>query len=155
VHTRSRARVRASALIVLLLSVLGSLAVSTPADASTWRSQVPGYAANFRGDPYHWGSAGPNRFDCSGYTLYVFRHFGKSLPHSSAQQYSSTHHIAKNEKQPGDLLFFRSSKGRVDHVGIYAGDGRFIHAPNAGSVVSYAYLDAPYYRSHFVGAGRF
>ncbi len=55
---------------------------------------------------------------------------------------------------PGDLVFFRTSARRVDHVGIYAGEGKFIHAPHAGQVVSYAYLDDPYYRAHFVSAGR-
>ena len=158
-QSRLRARSRASALVILLVSLLGSLAVQTgtasAAQASTWRSQVPAYAANFRGDPYHWGSAGPNRFDCSGFTLYVFRHFGKSLVHSSAQQYSQTHHIAKNQKQPGDLLFFRNSSGRISHVAIYAGPSRqratlnqpmMWHAPHSGDVVKLA----PIYSSNYV-----
>ncbi|MFN2539207.1 MAG: C40 family peptidase, partial [Mycobacteriales bacterium] len=114
--SRSRARSCASALVVLFVSLFGSLAVASPAHAGSWRSQVPSYAANFRGDPYHWGAAGPSRFDCSGYTLYVYRHFGKSLPHNSAQQYSVMHHVAKNQKVPGDLLFFRNSSGRISHV---------------------------------------
>jgi cell wall-associated NlpC family hydrolase len=155
VHTPNRARLRASALVVLLLSVLGSLAVATPADASTWRSQVPGYAANFRGSPYQWGAAGPSRFDCSGYTLSVYRHFGKSLAHSSAQQYGQTHHVAKNQKVAGDLLFFRNSSGRISHVAIYAGPSRqratlnkpmMWHAPHSGDVVKVV----PIYSSNYV-----
>jgi cell wall-associated NlpC family hydrolase len=144
VPSRPRARVRASALVVLLASLLGSVAVASPAQAGSWRSEVPHFAANFRGDPYHWGSAGPDRFDCSGYTLYVYRHFGKSLPHSSAQQYSVMHHVAKNQKVPGDLLFFRNSSGRISHVAIYAGVSHasatdnqpmMWHAPHTGDVV--------------------
>lgn len=152
--SRPRARSRASALIVLLASLLGSLAVATPADAGSWRSQVPSYAANFRGDPYHWGAAGPDRFDCSGYTLYVYRHFGKSLPHNSSQQYSVMHHVPKNEKVPGDLLFFRNSSGRISHVSIYAGPSRMEatrnqpmmwHSPHSGDVVKVA----PLYSSNY------
>jgi cell wall-associated NlpC family hydrolase len=155
VLSRPRARVRASALVVLLVSLLGSLAVASPAQAGSWRSEVPHYAANFRGDPYHWGSAGPSRFDCSGYTLYVYRHFGKSLPHSAAQQYSVMHHVAKNQKVPGDLLFFRNSSGRISHVAIYAGPSRasstynepmMWHAPHTGDVVKVV----PLYSSNYV-----
>jgi len=151
-----RARARASALLVLLLSVLGSLTVASPAEASTsWRSQVPSYAANFRGDPYQYGSAGPNRFDCSGYTLYVYKHFGKSLPHNAAQQYASMHHVAKNDKVAGDLLFFRNSSGRISHVAIYAGPSRqqatlnkpmMWHSPHTGDVVKVV----PIYSSSYV-----
>ncbi len=142
--SRMRARSRASALLVLLVSALGSLIVASPAEAGSWRSSVPSYAANFRGDPYQWGSAGPNRFDCSGYTLYVYKHFGKSLPHNAAQQYASMAHVAKSQKQPGDLLFFRNSSGRISHVAIYAGPSRqratlnkpmMWHSPHSGDVV--------------------
>ena len=152
--TRNRARSRASALLVLLASVLGSLAVASPAEASSWRSQVPSYAANFRGDPYVWGAAGPDRFDCSGYTLYVYRHFGKSLPHNSSQQYAVMHHVAKNQKVPGDLLFFRNSSGRISHVAVYAGPSRqpstynkpmMWHAPHSGDVVKVV----PIYSSNY------
>jgi cell wall-associated NlpC family hydrolase len=62
--------------------------------------------------------------------------------------------VKREELTPGDLVFFRTTARRVDHVGIYAGEGRFIHAPRSGHVVSYSYLDDPYYRAHFVSAGR-
>lgn len=150
-----RTRLRASALVVLLLSLLGSLSVASPADASSWRSEVPRYAANFRGHAYQWGAAGPSRFDCSGYTLYVYRHFGKSLPHSSSQQYSEMHHVPKNQKVPGDLLFFRNSSGRISHVAIYAGastasatrdEPMMWHSPHSGDVVRLAEI----YSSNYV-----
>ena len=155
--SRPRARARASALLLLLVSLLGSLVVGTasPASASSWRSQVTAYADDFRGSPYQWGAAGPSRFDCSGYTLYVYRHFGKSLPHNSSQQYSVMHHVAKNQKVPGDLLFFRNSSGRISHVAIYAGPSRqqatlnkpmMWHAPHTGDVVKVQ----PIYSSNYL-----
>lgn len=148
--TRPRARARASALLVLLSALLGSLLVASPAEASGWRSEVPTYAAKFHGDPYKYGAAGPTRFDCSGYTLYVYRHFGKSLPHNASQQYSQMHHVTKSQKVPGDLIFFRNSSGRISHVAIYAGvrNGHQMmwHSPHSGDVVKYV----PIYSSNYL-----
>jgi cell wall-associated NlpC family hydrolase len=112
-------------------------------------------AARFLGTPYRYGGDSPQGFDCSGLVFYSFEQAGLKVPRTAADQRKAAEHVRRSNLEPGDLLFFRSSKGRIDHVGIYAGDGRFIHAPNAGSVVSYAYLDQPYYRSHYVSAGRF
>jgi cell wall-associated NlpC family hydrolase len=156
VPSHQRTRVRASALLVLLVSLFGSLAVSTPAHAAgSWRSEVPAEASKHRGNPYQYGAAGPTRFDCSGFTMYIYRHFGKSLPHNSSQQYSVMHHVAKNQKTPGDLLFFRNSSGRISHVAIYAGPSHasstlnkpmMWHAPHTGDVVKLA----PIYSSNYV-----
>lgn len=148
---RTPLRLRASALLVLLLSLLGSLVVSRPADAAiSWRSQVPAEAAKHRGAPYQWGAAGPTRFDCSGLTLYVYRHFGKSLPHNAASQYAVMHHVSRWNKTKGDLLFFRNSTGRISHVAIYAGtwSGRewMWHAPHSGTVVKLV----PVYSSNYL-----
>jgi cell wall-associated NlpC family hydrolase len=127
---------RASALVLLLGSLFGAIASASPAEATgSWRSQVPTQAAHFKGDPYHYGAAGPHAFDCSGFTMFVYRHFHKSLPHNAAAQFRSMHQVAKNEKVPGDLLFFRNSSGRISHVAIYAGNGNMWHAPHTGTVV--------------------
>ena len=108
------------------------------------------------GTPYRYGGESPAKgFDCSGLVYYSFDKLGVKVPRTAADQRKAAEKIGQDDLEPGDLVFFRSSKGRVDHVGIYAGEGRFIHAPNAGKVVSYAYLDDPYYRKHFVSAGRF
>jgi cell wall-associated NlpC family hydrolase len=113
-------------------------------------------AARLLGTPYRFGGDSPKRgFDCSGLVFYSFEQVGLKVPRTAADQRKAAERVKRSSLEPGDLVFFRSSKGRVDHVGIYAGDGRFIHAPNSGSVVSYAYLDDPYYRSHYVSAGRF
>ena len=149
--THSSAR-RTPALLLVLASLLSSLAFGTftaaPADAATIvGSRVVIEASHHKGAPYKWGAAGPTRFDCSGFTMYVFRKFGRSLPHNAAQQYNAVRHIAKTSEQVGDLLFFRSN-GRITHVAIYAGKHRMWHAPHTGSYVEMARI---YSTSYFVG----
>jgi len=101
------------------------------------------------GKPYVWGAAGPNSFDCSGFTLYVWKNgAGVSLPHNSAAQYNVTTHISMSSIQPGDLVFYGSP---IHHVALYVGNGQIIHAPHSGGVVEY---DSVYYWDALVGAGR-
>ncbi|HTL24785.1 MAG TPA: NlpC/P60 family protein, partial [Mycobacteriales bacterium] len=130
----SRARLRASALLLLLSASFGVVATATPASAAltTYQSRVMTEAARHKGQPYVYGWAGPTKFDCSGFTLYVFGRFGKRLPHNSARQYGVVHHIGTSHRQVGDLIFFRDSSGHIYHVGIYAGSGRIWHAPHSG-----------------------
>jgi cell wall-associated NlpC family hydrolase len=134
------------------------IGLSFPAqvEPATDGEKVVSIAAKYLGTPYRYGGESPRKgFDCSGLVFYSFEQLGQKVPRTAAAQRKAAERVSRDDLEPGDLVFFRSSKGRVDHVGIYAGDGRFIHAPNSGSVVSYAYLDDPYYRSHFVSAGRF
>ena len=136
----SRGRLRASALLLLLAGAFGLLAsTAAPAQAMTsYQYHVLQEAARHKGQAYQYGAAGPTRFDCSGFTLYVFGRFGKRLPHSSSMQYSAVRHISKSYRQPGDLIFLKNSSGRIYHVGIYAGSGKMWHAPRSGSVVKLA-----------------
>ena len=99
------------------------------------------------GEPYHWGSAGPSSFDCSGLTMYAWGKAGVSLPHSSRQQYAALPHVARAALQPGDLVFFGSP---IHHVGIYVGAGRMVDAPSSGRTVRVSGID----RRDYVGAGR-
>ena len=145
-HTPARARLRASALLVALTALTGLQAA--PAEASTYTSRVVNEAAHHRGQPYVYGANGPTKFDCSGFTQYVFSRFGKRLPHNSAQQYGVVHHVAKANLAVGDLIFFKSSSGRIGHVGIYAGSGKMWHAPKSGDVVK---LAAVYSSNYVVG----
>lgn len=92
-------------------------------------------AARQRGKPYRWGAAGPHAFDCSGYTAYVFRRVGRRLPHTSRGQYATVAHLPRAAKSPGDLIFNYDARGRIYHVGIYAGAGRIWHAPGRGDSV--------------------
>ena len=142
----SQARVRVPALLLALFTSLGVLGVASPAQASTYQAAVVNEAAHHKGQPYVYGAAGPTRFDCSGYTLYVFSRFGKRLPHNSAQQYGAVRHISKGSLAVGDLLFFRNSSGRISHVAIYAGSGRMWHSPHSGTVVKLASV----YSSNYV-----
>jgi cell wall-associated NlpC family hydrolase len=99
------------------------------------------------GDPYAWGAAGPNAFDCSGLTMYAWAAAGVSLPHSSSAQYSAVRHVAISDLQPGDLVFYYSP---ISHVGIYIGGGRIIDAPYPGLNVHVTGLNS----MPLVGAGR-
>lgn len=100
------------------------------------------------GTPYQWGGSSPETgFDCSGFTMWSWAHAGVYLPHSSAAQYTSLPHVAREDLQPGDLLFFYSP---ISHVAIYVGGNSMIHSPHTGSVVSVV----PVYWDHFVGAAR-
>jgi cell wall-associated NlpC family hydrolase len=87
------------------------------------------------GDPYVYGAAGPNAFDCSGYTMYVYqRAVGRYLPHNAGAQYYRGQHISRSQARPGDLVFFHSG-GYIYHAAIYAGHGYIYHAPHSGTVV--------------------
>jgi cell wall-associated NlpC family hydrolase len=142
VSRSSRVRLRASALLLLLLASVGIVGTAAPAQAATARTSatyqrsVMVEAAKHKGAPYQYGAAGPSRFDCSGYTRYVFARLHKSLPHNASEQYDQVRHIARNQMQAGDLIFFRNSSGRISHVAIYAGGSGMWHSPHSGALVS-------------------
>lgn len=106
------------------------------------------------GAPYRYGGSGPRGFDCSGLVYYSYRKAGIAVPRTTGAQYRQSQRVKLSALQPGDLIFFRISRERFSHVGIYAGDGRFIHAPSSGKRVSYALLTDPYWKARVVGAGR-
>ena len=95
-----------------------------------------------------WGGASPRSgFDCSGLVQYVYGKLGVSLPHYSVSQYRHGHAVSRSSLRPGDLVFFHG----LGHVGIYAGRGRYIHAPGSGSAVRWASLAS---NSSYYGARR-
>jgi murein DD-endopeptidase len=116
-------------------------------------------AAQLVGTPYHFGGADAQGFDCSGLVVYVHERAGLEVPRTADEQRRAAHPVPLDAVLPGDVVFFHTgfhiSGRRVDHVGIYAGSGRFIHAPRSGATVSYASLNEGYYRKHLVSAGRF
>ncbi len=114
------------------------------------REDVVGIALSQLGKPYRWGSDGPNSFDCSGLVAYSYAQVGIYLPHSSSAQYSMGEHVSRDELLPGDLVFFSRGRG-ISHVGIYVGDGNFIHAPQSGDVVKIQPLSS---HKGYVGAVR-
>lgn len=115
-------------------------------------NQLVNYALRFRGVPYVYGANGPSAFDCSGYTSYVFRHFGVSLPRTAKSQYSAGSSVSKGNLAPGDLVFF-NTVGYLGHVGIYIGNGNFVHA-STSSGVKISSLSEGYYSSRYAGARR-
>jgi murein DD-endopeptidase len=107
------------------------------------------------GSPYRYGGSTPEGFDCSGLVLHVHDRAGIEVPRTAAQQFRAARPIDITELAPGDLVFFRTQRRKVDHVGIYVGQGQFVHAPRSERPVSLERLDADYYMPRFAGAGRF
>ena len=104
---------------------------------------------------YRMGAVGPNVFDCSSFTRWVYRQNGKSLPRTASAQYSSTTRVSKAGLSAGDLVFFAGTyKSGISHVGIYIGNGQFVHAANSSTGVTVSSLNSGYYASHYAGAGR-
>lgn len=143
--TSLRARLRATAVTAVLTGgvLVATLAPAPAANALTTAqiraskiNAVMTWAAHQKGKPYRYGAAGPSAFDCSGLTLYVFKHaIGKTLSHNAEAQYRSVRHISRSSLRPGDLVFMVDSSGYAYHVGIYAGNGYLWHAPHSGTVV--------------------
>ena len=114
-----------------------TLTDGAPAANTSLGSQIVAYAKQFLGRPYVYGSSGPNSFDCSGFTSYVFKHFGYTLNRSAAGQYSNGTSIDQSQLQPGDLLLWRAygSSKAATHVGIYIGNNQYIHASSTGGCI--------------------
>ena len=98
-------------------------------------SGILGVAKKYIGAPYCRGGAGPQCFDCSGFVKYIYQKKGIELPRSAHDQYRVAHKISKAKAQPGDLVFFVTSKGYAYHVGIYVGNGKVLHSPKHGQDV--------------------
>ena len=105
------------------------------------------------GTPYRYGGNSPSGFDCSGLVHYAYGRAGKSMPRTTGQLWSATAPVAQGELRVGDLLFFRI-EGKMQHVGLYVGGRRFVHAPSSGRQVSIETLDSPFYRRAFLRGGR-
>jgi cell wall-associated NlpC family hydrolase len=114
------------------------------------------YAAQMVGKPYRTGGAAPAAgFDCSGLVQFSFRQAGVILPRSTAAQRQAAARVRVSHLRHGDLLFFDLQGKRNSHVGIYVGDGHFVHAPSTGKRVRKDRIDAPYWRKHLSEARRF
>ncbi|WJW74980.1 C40 family peptidase [Thiohalobacter sp. IOR34] len=133
------------------------VASAVPAEAaalSPLRRQVLAEAGRQLGVPYRYGGTDRRGFDCSGLVYFTHRRAGIRVPRTTRDQFAAARPVLLDRLRPGDLLFFRiGGKGR--HIGIYAGNGEFIHAPSSGKRVSRARLDNPYWRRHLLGAGSF
>ena len=152
------------AVLVIAILALGACS-STPQRAPTASAgstkpsldrgnQAAGYALTMIGKPYRYGGTSPSGFDCSGLVLYSYKNAGVALPHSTERQRSMSRPVKVAQLRRGDLLFFNQEGKKYGHVGIYVGDGKFVHAPSSGKSVRSDRLDTPYWRKHLSEARR-
>jgi cell wall-associated NlpC family hydrolase len=114
------------------------------------QAKVVRFARHYLGIRYEYGGTSPRSgFDCSGFTRFVYAHFGITLPHYSGAQFGMGRRVSRDGLRPGDLLFFDG----LGHVGMYVGNGRFIHAPHTGTRVSIDTLTG-WYSGRYDGARR-
>ncbi len=140
-----------------LVSRLSSQLQLARDNVSERASQLVGNAMGFLGVPYKYGgnSVESGGFDCSGFVRAVYeKSLGKVLPRRASDQAAATQSIERAELKPGDLVFFNTMKRAFSHVGIYVGEGKFIHAPSSGSTVRVEDMRNSYWQKRFNGARR-
>ena len=117
------------------------------------RTELVSTVRRFIGVPYRWGGEDrKNGFDCSGLTMVSYRLNGLNLPRNSRAQFKTGRYVAKKNLEKGDLVFFATKGGkRVTHVGMYIGNGKFIHAPRTGKTVRVANLSSSFFKKTYVG----
>jgi cell wall-associated NlpC family hydrolase len=133
-----------------------SPALSLPPPALPKASEVAVHAMGFMGVPYRWGgNEAETGLDCSGFVRAVYQQIlGVTLPRTSDRQAAVTQTIDFKDLAPGDLVFFNTMKQTFSHVGIYVGEGRFVHAPRTGERIRLEKLAGSYWRDRFDGARR-
>ncbi|MGN1032349.1 MAG: SH3 domain-containing protein [Intestinibacter sp.] len=139
-------------------TVPGSTSSNSDSTVSNKVSDVIAYAKAQLGKPYVWGAQGPNSFDCSGFTYYVFKNkAGITLPRNSSAQSTYGKYVNKSDLKAGDLVFFDTNganNGAVSHVGLYIGDGKMIHASYSQKKIVIDNFNASYYQKAYVNARR-
>jgi cell wall-associated NlpC family hydrolase len=143
------------------LSVCASLMLAACASAPTAPVTDPGSAERAAGNalkmvgkPYRYGGSSPAGFDCSGLIQYSYKQAGVSLPRSTDDLLRTSQPLRGAHLRRGDLLFFDQEGKKKSHVGIYLGDGKFVHAPSSGKQVRTDRLDSPYWKKHLSEARR-
>jgi cell wall-associated NlpC family hydrolase len=145
-------------LLVCLTLLLGACAstpeprVEAPSGAA---DQAAAHAARMVGRPYRTGGASARGFDCSGLVQYSYRRAGVAVPRSTEAQLRAAAPVPRSRLRRGDLLFFDQEGKKNSHVGIYLGNGRFVHAPSSGKHVRIDRLDSRYWKAHLSQARRF
>lgn len=139
-----------------LIDRIGAQVQQARASMSEQASSLVINAMAFLGVPYRWGGDSHDTgFDCSGFVRAVYEQsVGKILPRRSDEQAAATQVIDRSELKPGDLVFFNTMRRAFSHVGIYVGDGKFIHSPRAGAQVRVEDMRIAYWNTRFNGARR-
>lgn len=123
--------------------------------ADTRKTQILlSMARQYLGVPYVWAGRSPSGFDCSGFIYYVFDQMGYGLPRMADGQFEVGIPVSRAALQPGDLVFFSTYEPGPSHVGIYLGNGQFIHASSGAGHVTITSLANPYHRDRYIGARR-
>jgi cell wall-associated NlpC family hydrolase len=146
---------------VVLVVGLGGCGTHEFRDKGDWstigpdRRAVLSSAVAQLGQPYRYGGSAPSQgFDCSGLVQYAYANAARSVPRTSGELYKRARPKSSDELTPGDLVFFRTSSSQ-SHVGIYLGNGQFVHAPYSGEAVRTETLLRGYWHDRFIGAGHF
>lgn len=150
-------RSRLTGLLLASIAFLLAACVSAPPQRSTGSAvgeRIAAAALAQVGRPYRYGGNGPDAFDCSGLVVFTHAALGIRVPRTTGDQFTAARPVTDAQLSAGDLLFFRFDATKVSHVAVYVGDGRFVHAPQAGRPVESRRLDDPGYRDGFVRAGR-
>ena len=140
-------------LAALFVSLAGCASAPSAPIASSGASassadRAASHAAQMVGKPYRYGGSSPTGFDCSGLILYSYKQAGVALPHNTEAQRKAARPVKVGDLRRGDLLFFDQEGKKNSHVGIYLGEGRFVHAPSSGKAVRSDRLDNPYWKKH-------
>lgn len=136
-----------------------SVSTPPPVLSSTERTgllarRVTSEALGYLGTPYVWGGVSPSGVDCSGLVYLVYEPYVPDIPRRSYDQWNAGVPVGRSDLAPGDLVFFNTDGSGASHVGIYIGDGRFVHPSATPRRVVIDDLDAPYYAGHYMGARR-
>jgi cell wall-associated NlpC family hydrolase len=126
----------------------------TPPAANPSADGFVGTALQYQGVPYRYGGMTSRGIDCSGLVARVLQTYGIRAPHHAASLYHMGTAVAKEDLQSGDLVFFHTTRAPIGHVGVFIGDGQFVHASSGGGRVMVSKLSERYYASRFVGARR-
>lgn len=145
---------RAGWLAKRFVELEGTSSSSGSMTGAPWRQSIIATAETYLGVPYVWGGTSRSGFDCSGLVWRVFKQNGMEIPRTAGPQYREGEKLNRGDLLPGDLVFFSTYTSGPSHVGIYAGDGRFIQAESSDHGVRYSELDGAYWRDHIYGFTR-
>ncbi len=145
-----------AAVILLAALLLFTSCASMKTAGRNDRSTITRTAKNMLDTKYEFGKQDPGSgFDCSGLAQYSYKQAGINIPRTVRAQYDKARKISKSEAKEADLLFFSTKGPGATHVGIYLGNGKFIHSPSEGKRVQIVELENPYWKANFYGAGTY